>query len=56
MTIIKVYNKSENKEGYVDVYSWANPKTGILDFQEIDSTDYYPVYKDNLDFVDVEEV
>ena len=49
MMIIKV-KTNDNIIGCVDVESWANPRTQILDF--IDENGYSkPVYKDELKFI-----
>lgn len=54
MTIVKVETK-EGLSGSVDIESWANPKTQILDF--IDETgDSKPVDKDELKYVGIEEL
>ena len=53
MTIKKVKNK-DDKIGAVDVESWANPKTQILDFIDEDGNSK-PEYKDELEYLGVEE-
>lgn len=51
--IIKVKNKNDNT-GAVDVESWANPKTQIVDFID-DEGNSKPEYKDELEYLGVEE-
>lgn len=53
MTIIKVKNK-DDKIGAVDIESWANPKTQIVDFVDEDGNSK-PEYKDELEYLRIEK-
>lgn len=53
MMIIKAKNKDE-KTGVVDVESWANPKTKIVDFVDNDGNSK-PEYKDEPEYLGVEK-
>lgn len=53
MVSVKVKNK-EGIAGYVDVESWANPKTYLLDFV-YENGDTMPIEKSNLVYVGIEE-
>lgn len=53
MTAILV--KSKYGEGRVDVESWANPRTFLVDIC-LENGDTMPVEKENLEFFRVEEL
>ncbi|KKP88716.1 MAG: hypothetical protein UR93_C0009G0004 [Berkelbacteria bacterium GW2011_GWA2_35_9] len=54
MTIIKIINK-DGEIGTVDVESWANPKTQLLDVVD-EQGNSFPEYKENLEYIGVEEL
>lgn len=54
MMIIKVKNKDDNV-GAVDVESWANPKTQIIDFVDEDGNSK-PEYKDELEYLGLRNI
>jgi len=47
--------KSKYGEGRVDVESWANPRTFLLDIC-LESGNTTPVYKEDLEYIGVEEL
>jgi len=53
MTIVKVETK-EGLAGGVDVESWANPKTQILDFVD-EAGNTKPMYKEELKYLGIDE-
>ena len=53
MTTILV--KSKYGEGKVDVESWANPRTFLVDIC-LENGDTMPGYKDNLEYQGIEEL
>lgn len=52
MTCVLV--KSRYGTGRVDVESWANPRTFLVDIC-LENGDTMPEYKEKLDYLDVEE-
>lgn len=54
MTIVKIKNK-DGKIGTVDVESWANPKTQLVDVID-ESGNSKPEYKEGLEYICTEEL
>jgi len=54
MTIVKVRNENYG-EGVVDVANWADPNIFMLDLVD-EIGDTWPVYKEDLEYLEIEEL
>ena len=54
MVSIKVKNK-DGVVGDVAVEHWANPKIFLMDFTDSNSGDYWPEYREDLEYLRIEE-
>lgn len=54
MVAVKVKD-NDGVVGYVDVEHWANPGIFMMDFTDEKSGDFWPKYKEDLEYVGIEE-